>query len=72
MENSEVNTNIEEKQKIHGVLYEQNKIEQVLQALNTISVVGISQIKAMSTVLDILSSPVPFKSLEEDVTNNTK
>lgn len=55
----------EVKQQIKGVMYEEDKMNQVLNLLNTISVVGVMQIKSMGTIFDILSNPVPFKSMED-------
>ena len=58
--------NNEQEQKIKGVLYEEEKMKQVVNILNTIQVVGVNQIKGMSTVFDILTSPIPFQNITEE------
>jgi hypothetical protein len=52
-------------QQIKGVMYEEEKMQMVLNLLNTVQVNGIAQIKAMSNIFDVLSQPIPFKSVEE-------
>lgn len=58
--------NEEKTQEIRGVLYEENKIQQVYRILNTIPVAGDMNIKAMSTVFEILSNPIPFNTNQEN------
>jgi len=52
---------------IKGIMYEEDKMNQVLTLLNTISVVGLMQIKAMGTIFDIITNPIPFKNPNEIV-----
>lgn len=58
--------NKEQEQQIRGLLYEEEKMKQVISILNTIQVVGVNQIKGMSVIFDILTNPVPFKSVSEE------
>ena len=53
------------KQQVKGLLYEEEQINKAFGLLNTILVSSRSQVKALSTVFDILENPVPFTSLEE-------
>lgn len=54
------------KQMIKGVLYEEDKMQHVLSLLNSIPVNGLNQVKAMSMIFDILSSPIPFINKEPE------
>ena len=53
------------KEQVKGLLYEEEQINKAFGLLNTILVSSRSQVKALSTVFDILENPVPFTSLEE-------
>ena len=52
----------QEQPQINGMLYEQEKIKNVLNALNTIPVSGMNQINAMSMIFEVLTKPIPFKA----------
>lgn len=56
----------EQEKQIIGVLYEEEKMKQVINILNTIQVFGVNQIKGMNFVFDILTNPLPFKNINED------
>ena len=58
--------NKNENKQIKGILYEEEKIQQVLNLLNTIPVMGINQIKSMDFIFNILTNPIPFKNIEDD------
>lgn len=58
--------NKEQEQQIKGVLYEEEKMKQVINILNMIQVVGVNQIKGMSTVFDILTNPIPFQNVQDE------
>lgn len=53
-------------QEMKCVLYEESKMQHVLNLLNTIPVNGLNQVKAMSMIFDILSSPIPFINAEPE------
>lgn len=57
--------NKDNKEQVKGLLYEEEQINKAFGLLNTILVSSRSQVKALSTVFDILENPVPFTSLEE-------
>jgi hypothetical protein len=54
--------NNENKQQIKGFLYEEDKINQIINILNTVTVTGFNQMKGMTIVCDILSNPIPFNT----------
>jgi len=57
----------QEQPQIKGMLYEQDKIEMVLNTLNMIPISGMNQINAMNKVFEVLTNPIPFKSATEEV-----
>lgn len=56
-------------QEMKGVLYEESKMQHALNLLNTIQVNGLNQVKAMSMIFDILSSPIPFTNAKPEQDN---
>lgn len=57
--------NNSEQQQIKGILYEENKMNNVLNLLNTIHISGVNDIKAMGVILDILTNPISFSNTEK-------
>lgn len=54
-------------EEIKGLLYDEEKIQEVLNLLNVIKVSGYEQIKSMSDMFDILTHPIPFKASEAEL-----
>lgn len=59
-ENKEAN-----QEQIQGVVYEDKKINEALTLLNTLSVTGVNQAKALSSIFDILTKPIPVNNPEK-------
>lgn len=57
--------NEEEKKQIKGIMYEEEKMQQVINILSSIPVSGINNVNGMKIIFDILTNPVPFKPVEE-------
>lgn len=53
-----------EKQEIKGVLYEEQKMQQVINILNNLPVSGLNNVKALGIVFDILTNPIQFDEAE--------
>ena len=51
---------------IKGFLYEESKMQKVLDILNTIPISGTFNIKNMGLVFDILANPIQFESVENN------
>jgi hypothetical protein len=49
-----------------GVQYDQEKMQQVLNILNSIPVNGINQVNGMKFIFDTLTNPIPFNNIDEN------
>ena len=56
------NKEAKQETQITGVVYEDKKINEVLSLLNTLSVTGVNQAKALSSIFDILVKPLPINN----------
>ena len=55
----------EENKEIKGLLYDEIKIQQVLNLLSNIRVNGYDQVKNINDIFDVIMHPIPFKTVED-------